>query len=162
MKKWDQEQEKKPAHLRKPCPAPPENLGKTIEKAKEGNFDENYNQAAFDNFNEKALEPCPKCGRTFLPESLQRHLKGCHAKGEAPQETKQSPSPSTSRPKALICYICGREYGSASLEIHLKACRKKWDQEQDKKPAHLRKPCPAPPETLGATIEKAKVGNFDE
>ena len=40
MKKWDQEQAKKPAHMRRPCPQPPESLGKTIEMAKEGNFDE--------------------------------------------------------------------------------------------------------------------------
>lgn len=26
--------------------------------------------------------PCEKCGRTFLPDSLKRHLKGC--KGEQP------------------------------------------------------------------------------
>ena len=64
-----------------------------------------------------------------MPESLQRHMKGCHAKGEAPEENKAYPNPGLTRPKALMCYICGREYGSASLEIHLKACRKKWDQE---------------------------------
>ena len=45
--------------MRRPCPAPPETLGQTIENAKVGNFDERYNQAAFDNFNTKALEPCP-------------------------------------------------------------------------------------------------------
>jgi len=26
-----------------------------------------YNDAAFDSYNTKALEPCPNCNRTFLP-----------------------------------------------------------------------------------------------
>ena len=43
---------------------------------------EAYNELAFANYNEKALVPCEKCGRTFLPDSLKRHLKGC--KGEQP------------------------------------------------------------------------------
>ena len=89
-----------------------------------------YNDAAFDQYNEKGLEPCPKCKRTFLPESLQRHLKGCHAKGGPDGDAGGERSPSVSRPKTLICYICGREYGTASLEIHLKTCKKKWDLEQ--------------------------------
>ena len=41
-----------------------------------------YNELAFANYNEKALVPCEMCGRTFLPDSLKRHLKGC--KGEKP------------------------------------------------------------------------------
>ena len=37
---------------------------------------------AFANYNQKALVPCDRCGRTFLPDSLKWHLKGC--KGEQP------------------------------------------------------------------------------
>ena len=74
---------------------------------------------------------------------------------------KQSPS-QPSRPQALICYICGREYGTASLEIHLRTCKKKWDTEQEKKPLHLRRPCPEPPKAFDATIEKAKEGKIDQ
>ena len=36
-----------------------------------------YNDAAFDSYNTKALEPCPNCARTFLPESLAKHQKHC-------------------------------------------------------------------------------------
>ena len=36
-----------------------------------------YNDDAFDSYNTKALEPCPNCGRTFLPESLVKHQKMC-------------------------------------------------------------------------------------
>lgn len=39
-----------------------------------------YNEDAFDNFNTKALEGCPNCGRTFLPDSLKIHLKSCNKK----------------------------------------------------------------------------------
>ena len=55
-KKWDIEQEKKPLHQRRPCPEEPQGFTKTIEKAKGGVFDESYNNAAFENYNTKALE----------------------------------------------------------------------------------------------------------
>ena len=32
-----------------------------------------YNDEAFKAYNEKALEKCHNCGRTFLPESLVKH-----------------------------------------------------------------------------------------
>ena len=116
-----------------------------------------FNDAAFDNYN-KALEKCPNCPRTFNPESLPKHLKGCKGEGGGGGGPGTFGSPPTrepekpaiiSRPKALMCYICGREYGTSSLEIHLKACRKKWDQEQEKKPPAQRKPCPEPPKGFG-------------
>jgi hypothetical protein len=36
-----------------------------------------YNDEAFDNYNKKGLVPCPGCNRTFLPDSLKKHIKGC-------------------------------------------------------------------------------------
>ena len=39
-----------------------------------------YNEDAFTNFNEKVLEPCHNCGRTFLPDSLKVHLRSCDKK----------------------------------------------------------------------------------
>ena len=42
---------------------------------------EEYNNDAFKNYNEKALEPCPNCGRTFLPDRLQVHLRSCKGAG---------------------------------------------------------------------------------
>jgi hypothetical protein len=32
-----------------------------------------YNEAAFDNYNNKALVPCSGCARTFNPDSLVKH-----------------------------------------------------------------------------------------
>ena len=37
-----------------------------------------YNDDAFKNYNDKALDPCPNCGRTFLPDRLAVHLKSCN------------------------------------------------------------------------------------
>jgi hypothetical protein len=51
---------------------------------------EEYNADAFKNYNEKALEPCPNCGRTFLPDRLVVHLKSC--KGPGGSGAKQAPA----------------------------------------------------------------------
>ena len=73
-KKWDIEQEKKPPHLRKPCPEPPKEFNAALSGAKDGSYDfASYNDAAFDNYNNKSLEPCQGCGRTFNPDALVRH-----------------------------------------------------------------------------------------
>ena len=36
-----------------------------------------YNEAAFTNWNENVLDACPNCNRTFLPKALAIHLKSC-------------------------------------------------------------------------------------
>ena len=40
-----------------------------------------YNDEAFKNYNDNALEPCERCGRTFLPDRLDVHLKSCGGGG---------------------------------------------------------------------------------
>ncbi len=61
-----------------------------------------------------------------------------------------------SKPRAVMCYICGREYGTKSIGIHQKQCAKKWELEESRKPRHLRRKMPEPPdETLGG------AGNAD-
>ena len=49
---------------------------------------EEYNNDAFKNYNEKALEPCPNCARTFLPDRLVVHLKSCKSNGSGPSGSK--------------------------------------------------------------------------
>jgi len=44
-----------------------------------------YNDAAFDTFNKQALSVCSGCSRTFLPESLLKHQKGCFASRQSSQ-----------------------------------------------------------------------------
>ena len=145
-KKWDIEQEKKPKHQRRPCPEAPANFGQIVDggpitDSKLGS----YNEAAFDNYNNKALEKCSGCSRTFNPDALVRHKKMC-LKGR--EEENKSPNLPAMKPKALMCYICGREYGTASLEIHLRTCKKKFETEQSKLPLNKRKPVPEAPKTL--------------
>jgi hypothetical protein len=38
---------------------------------------EKYNNDAFKQFNEVSLMPCRNCGRTFLPDRLEIHLRSC-------------------------------------------------------------------------------------
>ena len=113
---------------------------------------DSYNDAAYDNYKNKSLEPCTGCGRTFNSDALVKHQKMCLKKNgiSAPPANKENSSSFANsggsggigggggglnwkaaalpvRPKALVCYICGREFGSASLDIHLKSCKKKWE-----------------------------------
>jgi len=76
--KWIKAEKLKPKNERRAVPEPPMDLERAM---KNGEIDKDkYNEMAFNNYNEKALIPCEKCGRTFLPDSLKWHLKGC--KGE--------------------------------------------------------------------------------
>ena len=40
-----------------------------------------YNDDAYKNYNEKALDKCENCGRTFLPDRLIVHQKSCMKQG---------------------------------------------------------------------------------
>ena len=60
----------KPKHERKPVPQPPKNFDDMIAGKVSQNDMESYNNDAFKNYNEKALDGCPNCGRTFLPDRL--------------------------------------------------------------------------------------------
>lgn len=80
-----------------------------------------YNNAAYKNYNEKALDACPNCGRTFLPDRLLVHLKSCnkaHGRSDASPDpkagfkssVKDGASPNkqpafVQKPKSIICYI---------------------------------------------------------
>lgn len=52
---------------------------------------EEYNNDAFKNYNEKALEPCPNCSRTFLPDRLVVHLKSCKGSGDLKASNNRNP-----------------------------------------------------------------------
>jgi zinc-finger of a C2HC-type len=38
---------------------------------------EKYNDDAFKQYNQVSLMPCHNCGRTFLPDRLEIHLRSC-------------------------------------------------------------------------------------
>lgn len=84
---------------------------------------ENYNNNAMKEFNEKGMDACPNCGRTFLPDRLVVHLRSCNkAHGKAPDEGVSAATGTLSRaqanggspnrgpamvqrPKTIVCYI---------------------------------------------------------
>ena len=59
---------------------------------------EKYNEDAYKEYNEKALEPCERCGRTFLPDRLLVHLKSC--KGTGGVKGKGSPTRTSASSKS--------------------------------------------------------------
>lgn len=128
-KKWIDNEAQKPKHQRRPLPQEPAAL-------KGGGIDYNnldaFNSAVQDNYNKNVLVPCGGCGRTFLPESLAKHIKGCKAGAQAAEKAEYEATAKKQivRPRTLVCHICGREFGTKSLEIHVKTCKKKWEYEQ--------------------------------
>lgn len=118
-----------------------------------------YNKEVFQFYNTKALVPCPNCSRTFFPESLMKHIKGCKPKQgrsvSAPKqmvEPKQPPK-EPRKPKVLFCYICGREFGLTSLKIHQAQCELRYRNEEAKKDIDQRKDLPAIPERYRQMVE---------
>eukprot|EP00347_Sterkiella_histriomuscorum_P001028 403373615 len=183
--KWENEQSQKPKHERKPLPVAPKNFDDLITGKVSADNMESYNEMAQKEFNEKGMDACPNCGRTFLPDRLIVHLRSCNkAHGKAPDEgppgkgsskklggvgggglgnsqSQASPSKGPAiiqRPKTIFCYICGREYGSLSIEIHLKSCKQKWEIEENKKPAKERRPVPQPPKSFDDMVIGNKNG----
>ncbi len=60
----------------------PEEFDRVISGELKGDQLKEYNDSAFKDFNEKALDECPNCRRTFLPKSLEIHLRSCKPKEE--------------------------------------------------------------------------------
>merc|ERR1719162_2604365 len=70
-KKWEAKEEQKPPNERKPLPSAPQVQPGTSKVSAA------YNEAALNTWNEEVLEACPNCGRTFLPDRLEIHLRSC-------------------------------------------------------------------------------------
>jgi hypothetical protein len=122
-----------------------------------------YNEEAFKDWNEKALVPWENCGRTFLPDRLEIHLRswkgpknskipvvkkdkasGINRKRPQTAKVKRTERQSSvpMMPPGLNWYICGRKYGTASLQIHLKSCKKQFIEEQKRLPKNMRRKLP--------------------
>lgn len=72
LKKWELENSRLPKHMRRPPPVKP-----NILPSLSGGEDlERRNQMAYEAA-QKQLIPCRNCGRTFLPERLEIHLRSC-------------------------------------------------------------------------------------
>ena len=76
-KKWEIEQQEKPLSLRKPQPVQPDEFESVLKPGATREQIDHYNQSALDQYNQKSLEACPNCKRTFFHEALLKHLKSC-------------------------------------------------------------------------------------
>ena len=94
-KKWEIEQSQKPKNERKALPQPPKIFDEVIKGKASGEQMEQYNNDAYKEYNEKVLDACPNCGRTFLSDRLVIHLKSCKgcggAKGKSPPPNARVP-----------------------------------------------------------------------
>jgi len=102
-----------------------------------------YNNIALGIYNKVTLLQCPGCKRTFFPESLPIHMRGCKAAAQIPAQKEEQKN--YMLPPGIVCFICGREFGTASIDIHLKACKKRWEEEESSKPVKERRPIPKTP-----------------
>ena len=80
-KLWEQREALKPRDERKPVPRAPRDFERAvatgdIEHMSAGAI-QAQNTAAFESYNNDALDPCPHCGRTMLPKALEIHLRSC-------------------------------------------------------------------------------------
>ncbi|XP_035212834.1 zinc finger protein 474-like isoform X1 [Stegodyphus dumicola] len=73
LKKWQLENDKLPKNLRRPLPQKPEVILRG-----DGSFDTAAMSEAAWQMHLKQLVPCDNCGRTFLPDRLEVHQRGCH------------------------------------------------------------------------------------
>lgn len=74
LKKWELENSRMPKHLRRPPPVKPSILPSL---SGDGGDDlGRRNQLAYES-SQKQLVPCRNCGRTFLPERLEIHIRSC-------------------------------------------------------------------------------------
>ncbi|KAG7157422.1 Zinc finger protein 474-like, partial [Homarus americanus] len=181
LEKWKRENERLPKNLRRPVPQEPDHhltqeewnhfAWKTAQvrgtNNKRGSSDgevdstshlcqqeqQNHHQQNDEDFLAQ-LVPCEMCGRTFFPERLEVHQRGCKPPPGAPAKKPQKTRPeSTSSSSVLnssmsvakptvVCYICGREFGTMSITIHEPQCLRKWKIENQSLPNHLQRPDP--------------------
>ena len=136
-------QAKLPESERKPLPKLPNDVDEMDLKAR--------NEAALKLYNDIALEACQFCGRTFLPDRLQVHLRSC-AKNhghEWPPKERVAYMPIAGRGEAantVYCHVCGRKYTIHSIDIHLPQCEQLWKDRARKLAPEKRKPVPQMPD----------------
>eukprot|EP00928_Gymnodinium_smaydae_P036295 TRINITY_DN25389_c0_g2_i6.p1 TRINITY_DN25389_c0_g2~~TRINITY_DN25389_c0_g2_i6.p1 ORF type:complete len:446 (-),score=46.53 TRINITY_DN25389_c0_g2_i6:557-1894(-) len=158
-KKWEQAEAQKPSGQRRPLPQRPD---VTVS----GDL-EQYNKAAQEKFNDEGMMACQNCGRTFLPDRLEVHLRSCKPKappGKAPpaaprQFQGERPPPADEKqqamPPSVTCHICGRGFGTKSIDIHIPQCAQKWEQAEAQKPLDQRRPLPQRPDvTVSGDLEQ--------
>lgn len=86
-KRWEATEAQKPQKERRPVPQRPE--------LEPGMGIEQFNQRVLRQFNNDVLSPCPHCGRTFLPERLEVHLRSCRSDAPLTRPRGRSAGPAS-------------------------------------------------------------------
>eukprot|EP00873_Tetraselmis_striata_P004724 jgi/Tetstr1/424988/TSEL_015458.t1 len=134
---------------------------------------EAFNKRMGAHWDQASLAGCPKCGRTFNWEALEKHEKGCKGGGSkgsqqqphpiTPPQTKSQPTPAGSAspgPRSYVCFLCGRAFMSKSLGIHLPQCLVKWEADMARRPPRLRRSLPPPPPELAEPAAPGQLRAF--
>ena len=100
-----------------------------------------YNANAMNDFNDKVLEPCPNCGRTFLPDRLQIHLRSCkqnaglknkvaalNAQNASSSSLPEISQKTQAAKRTEPCSLCGAEINKSSMPIHMMNCQKRQER----------------------------------
>lgn len=109
LKKWELENSRLPKHLRRPHPVKPSTLPSLSDES--GYALEHMNQLAFES-SQRQLVPCRNCGRTFLPDRLDVHMRSCKVGAMPSRQSGHRLSP-LSTPGGLISTHIG-QYGRKS------------------------------------------------
>lgn len=130
-KKWEDQESKKPKHLRRPVPQPTSELPIGASRSDI----ERHNEQAMKTFETQAMKQCPHCQRTFLEDRLEIHLRSCTAekphkpvsKPKDPEQLPISPAPEDSQqapPTLVNCPVCDRKFAEDRLPTHQAICEK--------------------------------------
>jgi hypothetical protein len=86
-------QETNPIADRKPVPLPPPGFEDLLNGSStlDGTLPENINEESYKVYYDRALDRCGNCGRTFLPERLQVHVRSCNKAHGKPVPIPESP-----------------------------------------------------------------------
>ena len=68
-----------------------------------------YNENAYKNWKVNVLEACPHCNRTFLPEKLPIHLKGCSKDKPLKKPNTKGDNPVEEEAKGPMLGLAARE-----------------------------------------------------
>ncbi|XP_024942699.1 uncharacterized protein LOC107269633 isoform X2 [Cephus cinctus] len=122
MEKWERENNALPSMQRRPKPQRP-NVSPR---------DSEWNAAAWKH-SQAQLVPCPKCGRTFLPDRLPVHERCCKALPKPSTNVKMDnieimekaiSSSTNNRSLMVLCQSCGHRFLSKDLKAHKLTCAK--------------------------------------
>eukprot|EP00760_Papus_ankaliazontas_P029040 PhM_4_TR410/c0_g1_i2/m.23503 len=121
---------------------------------------EQFNNRQFGNFTDNMAQ-CQNCGRKFLADRLEVHLRSCKPgqgskpiAGKRPQTqggrsgSSAGESGPARKPQLLVCYLCGQQFGTSSLRIHIPQCYQKRLVQWKAADPNVRGPAPRDPATM--------------